>query len=280
MRILVTGGSGYLGASLLRFIHASRPGVSLFGTYFSNPSSLDFSPLFQLDLRDRTSLEQIVRACDPQVIIHTAAQMHGSLQDLCRVNAEASGALARLAERSNTRLIHLSTDVIFDGRRGGYGEEDVPNPLTDYAKSKLDAEREVQSMGTETVIVRTSLIYGFSPLDPRSRAVLNGEMPRLFTDERRNPIWIDTLCAALLELCESDYTGVLHVAGGQSLSRYEFGIKLVRALGGDTTRLIPSRVQESGLVRPLDCSLDCTRAKRLLTTDLPGVDQVLDLGIY
>jgi dTDP-4-dehydrorhamnose reductase len=275
MRILVTGGSGYLGAALLCHIHATRPAHALYATYFSNPPALDFPSLFQLDLRDLNSIERVVHTSHPQVIVHTAAQMQGSFEALRQVNAAASGFLAGLANEIHARLIHLSTDVIFDGHRGNYREEDTPNPITDYARSKFQAEQAVQASGAETVIVRTSLIYGFAPFDPRTRAMRDGEMPRLFTDERRCPIWVENLCAALLELSEGDYSGILHVAGVQALSRYDFGERLARALGGDSSRLIPSRSAESGITRPLDCTLDCTRARRLLKTRLLGVDEVL-----
>ena len=275
MRILITGGSGYLGTALLRHLHSTRPDFTLSATYFSNLPAEDFASLFHLDLRNLDSVDRVVRSCQPQVIVHTAALMQGSLETMRQVNAFASGFLANRAKEIHARFIHLSTDMVFDGQRGNYREEDPPNPITDYAKTKFEAEQAIVAVGPEAVIVRTSLVYGFAPLDPRTRALLDGEMRRLFTDERRCPIWVESLCAALAELIESDYTGILHIAGGQALSRYEFGIKLARALGGDVSRLVASLSGESGLIRPLDCSLDCTRARRILKTELLGVDEVI-----
>lgn len=280
MRILITGGGGYLGSSLLRYIHEKRPGYALYATYHSLLPRLDFPALFQVDLLDSSAVERLVEISHPQLIIHTAARMRGAFEELYRVNAEASRSLANVASKLGSRIIYISTDMVFDGRRGAYTEVDVPSPLTDYGKSKLDGESAITESGSETVIVRTSLIYGFSPLDPRTRAVIDGSMVRLFTDERRSPIWVNTLCAAILELGEVRFTGTLHVAGCQTLSRFDFGTKLVRAVGGDSTRLISARSVDSGQVRPLDCSLDCSLAKRILKTELLGVDQVLDLGIY
>lgn len=275
MRILVTGGSGYLGSALLHHLHAGRPQTELAATYFSKTPAFDFASLFRLDLCDGDSIQDVVRHVEPDVIVHTAAQMQGSFDALRRVNAAASGILARAAKENHARLVHLSTDLVFDGRQGNYREEDPPNPVVEYARSKFEAEEEVLASGAEAVIVRTSLIYGFAPVDPRTRAVLDGDMPRLFADERRSPIWVDNLCAALAELCEGDYTDILHVAGAQDLSRHDFGIKLMRALGGDESRLIATRSGESGLIRPLDCTLDCSRARRILKTKLLGVDEVI-----
>jgi dTDP-4-dehydrorhamnose reductase len=165
--------------------------------------------------------------------------------------------------------------MVFDGRRGNYREEDTPNPITPYGQSKLEGERALLASGAEVVIVRTSLIYGLNPLDPRTRAVLDGTMPRLFIDERRCPIEVENLCEALIELGESPYAGILNVVGPQAQSRYEFGIKLARALGGDETKLIALRSDESGLVRPKDCTLSLERARQVLETRLRSVDEVL-----
>ena len=274
-RILVTGGSGYLGAALLRYLGASRPAYEIHATCFSNRLPLASPYAHPLDLCDEASVAQVVRTVQPQLIIHTAAQMVGDLERLRRVNAQGTEWLARHANEIGARLIHLSTDVIFDGQKGNYNEQDTPHPITPYGTSKAEAESLIEATGVQAAIVRTSLIYGLAPVDPRTRAVLDGAMPRLFTDELRCPIEVNNLCAALVELSESGYTGILHLAGPQALSRYEFGVKLVRALGGDERQLIPLRSDESSLIRPKDCTLDCTRASQLLQTKLLGVDELV-----
>ncbi len=274
-RILITGGSGYLGAALLRYLGVACPTSEIHATYFSNsvPPVARFS--YQLNLSDEASIARVIHEVQPELIIHTAAQMVGEIEVLRRVNAQGTTTLARHAREVGARLIHLSSDVIFDGRQGNYSEETAPNPILPYGTSKAEAEYAVQASGVEAAIVRTSLIYGFAPIDPRTRAICDGTMLRLFTDELRCPIEVNNLCAALVELGESSYTGILNVAGPQVLSRYEFGVKLVRALGGDERQLIPLRSAESGLMRPKDCTLDCTRAHGLLQTKLLGVDAVL-----
>jgi dTDP-4-dehydrorhamnose reductase len=171
--------------------------------------------------------------------------------------------------------------VVFDGERGNYVEEDVPAPITPYGYSKALAEEEVRVSGAEATIVRTSLIYGWRPrLDRQTRWVVDslnvGPPVRLFTDEMRCPIWVESLAAAVVELAGSEYTGVLHVAGAQALSRYELGVRLARFHGLDPAPLIAARSRESGLRRPLDCTLDCSRARALLRTPLPGVDEILE----
>lgn len=273
--VLVTGGNGYLGGTLLRYLTQHRPDWDVHATFFSIPPDPHTPNAHALDLRERSSVERVLETARPSLIFHTAALNEGDAQDMYATNARGSEYLARGAGQLNARLIHLSSDVIFDGERGNYSEDDAPNPITPYAVSKADAERGVMDSSANAIIVRTSLIYGFKPLDSRTRSIRRGEMPRLFVDELRNPIWVMNLCEALTELAASDYRGILNVAGTQPLSRYEFGLKLMRYMGGDESMVTPMRSEESGLVRPRDCTLNLSRAKQLLKTELLGVDQVL-----
>jgi dTDP-4-dehydrorhamnose reductase len=275
MRILLTGASGYLGGAMLRTLDALHPEWDVHTTFFSIVPSDDMPNAHHLDVRAEASVARVMDKVQPDIIFHTAALNQGDAQELYATNARGSAYLAQHAARRGARLVHLSSDVIFDGRRGNYTEADAPNPITPYALSKVDAEKNVVASGANAVLVRTSLIYGFRPLDPRTRAVLRGEMPRLFTDEMRCPIWVFNLSEALVELAALDYRGVLNIAGTQALSRYDFGVKLLRALDGDARILTPTTSAESGLVRPRDCTLDVSRAQKLLKTKLLSVDEVL-----
>ncbi len=275
MRILLTGASGYLGGAMVRTLEALRPEWDVHCTFFSIVPSDDMPNSHHMDLRDEFSVVRVMDRVQPQIIFHTAALNQGDTQAMYETNARGSGYLAHAVAQNNARLVHLSSDVIFDGTRGNYSEDDAPNPITPYAVSKADAEKNVMASGANAVLVRTSLIYGFKPFDPRTRAVLRGEMLSLFTDEMRCPIWVFNLSQALVELAETNYRGVLNIAGTQALSRYEFGVKLMDALDGDPTQLIPLSSAESGLVRPRDCTLDVSRAQNVLQTKLLSVDEVL-----
>jgi dTDP-4-dehydrorhamnose reductase len=224
----------------------------------------------------------------PAVIIHTAALNPGRTADFEATNVVGTRHIARAAAACGARVIHISTDVVFDGEKGSYVEEDPPSPITPYGRSKALAEAEVRASGAEAVVVRTSLIYGWQPrVDRNTRWVVGdvraGKPVHLFTDELRCPIWVESLAAAVVELAGIDYArlrrvGVLHVAGAQPLSRYEFGLRLLRFHGLNPGPIVPVRSRESGLHRPLDCTLDCSRARALLRTPLPGVDEVLRQG--
>jgi len=282
-RMLVTGGSGYLGEWVVRL---ARTDWDVTATYLNRPiEAEEDTPGIgwrRLDVRDGAAVSALVREVEPAVIVHAAALNPGQGSDFDTINVSGTRHVARAAAHQRARLIHISSDVIFDGERGNYVEEDRPSPITPYGRSKALAEAEVWASGAEAVIVRTSLIYGWRPrLDRGTRWIVGdtgaGKPVHLFTDEVRCPIWVESLAAAIVELAGLDYTGVLHVAGAQALSRYEFGLRLLRfrGLDPDPSLVIPTRSRGSGLHRPLDCSLDCSRARALLRTPLPGVDEVM-----
>lgn len=275
MRVLVTGSSGYLGTALLRLIPMAHPEWDLHITLHSIEPS-DMPNAHHLEVRDPESVARVMKTVQPEVVFHTAGLAPGEPRDMYETNADGSGFVAREAAKYNARLIHLSTDVIFDGKRGNYSEDDPPHPITPYGLSKADAEKNVLESGANAVLVRTSLIYGFRPLDPTTRSILRGEIPKLFTDEVRCPMWVDNLCDALFELAENDYRGILNVAGAQAINRYDFGLKLMRVLNADASHLIPALSAQHNAVRPLNCTLDISRATKLLKTPLLSVDQVVE----
>ena len=281
-RMLVTGGSGYLGRWIVRLAHAGWDVTATYLTHPVNQFADEPGALWRrLDVRDEAAVRALLQEVRPAVVIHTAASNPGEGADFETVNGAGTRHVARAAALYGARLIHISTDVVFDGEKGHYVEEDLPAPVTPYGYSKALAEEEIRSSGAEATIVRTSLIYGWRPrLDRQTRWIVNalntGQPVHLFTDEIRCPIWVESLAAVVVELAGLEYTGMLHVAGAQALSRYEFGVRLARFHGLDPASLIPARSRESGLRRPLDCTLDCSRARALLRTPLPGVDEILE----
>ena len=287
MKFLVTGGSGYVGAEVLR---RAPPEWKIAATYNTRPIAWSNVVAFRVDVRDADAVNRLFAEFRPDVVIHTAALMTGD--EIMATNVDGSHHIARAATRHNARVIHLSSDVIFDGEHAPYDEDAVPAPIMPYAMSKALAETVVRQENARALIVRMSLVYGFAPLDPRTRQMLDGEMPRLFTDEYRCPIFVDDLADALIELAQKPVflkaplrlasgafrkTGfsVLNIAGPQRLSRFEFGVKLARAFHVEP-RCQPALSASSPTPRPRDCTLDISRARRILRTRLRSVDQVIN----
>jgi dTDP-4-dehydrorhamnose reductase len=275
-RMLVTGGSGYLGDWVVRL---ARDKWDVTATYLAHAVGEPGVDWRQLDVRDEASVTSLVDEVRPQAVVHTAALNPGQGSDFDAVNVAGARHVARAAASVGARLIHLSSDVLFDGRKGNYVEEDPPSPITPYGRSKARGEGVVRDSGAEAVVVRTSLIYGWRPSVARAAQWMiddlrAGKPVRLFTDEVRCPIWVESLAAAVVELADLNYTGVLHVAGAQTLSRYGFGVRMLRFHGVNPSPVIPVPSPKD-VPRPLNCTLDCSRARALLQTPLPGVDEVL-----
>ena len=253
-RLLVTGGSGYLGREVVR--RAAAAGWDALGTVFSAPGPA------RLDVRDPVAVRQLVDRVRPPAVIHTAYRQHGDGAEATTV--DGAGHVAAAAAAVGARLVHLSTDVVFDGRAGRpYTEDDPPAPCTAYGRWKARAERRVLAAHPGACVVRTSLIVGGDGSSAHERLVLDVVEGRValafFTDEIRCPIHVGDLAEALLELLDRDLAGPLHVAGPQAVSRWE----LARLVSGRDD-LPSTRSADRPDPRPLDCRLDCGRALEAL----------------
>jgi dTDP-4-dehydrorhamnose reductase len=250
--LFVTGGAGYLGRELVR--RAPAAGWDVRATYFSAP--LDLPADWQ---------QADVRAFDLQVLDGVDAVIHTAYRqgaDEWSTNVDGSAAIAAAAH--GRRLVHLSTDLVFDGARGRYVEAEVPAPVNAYGHSKAEAERRVAELHPDATLVRTSLIYGGAEPGPQERLAREGT--RFFIDEIRSPVHVGDLADALLELVTLDVPGPLHVAGADDVSRYDFA-KLLGAGEIEAAQTTPDRAP--------NVSLDSSRAGALLKTRLRGVYETL-----
>ena len=236
----VTGATGYLGSELVRL----RPDAST----------------ERVEIRDAAATRALFERLRPATVIHTAYR-----QEDASVNVEGSENVARAAAAVGARLVHLSSDVVFDGRKGEpYVEDDLLSPVNEYGASKAEAERRVAAAHPEALVVRTSLIVGGAQPSKHELAA-TGPGP-WFTNEIRSPVQVTDLAHALLELAALDVAGPLHVAGADGVSRAE----LAELIAG---RPVPTA--EAPSTRPLDCRLDSSRAQAMSCTRLRGVREVL-----
>ncbi|HEY3766677.1 MAG TPA: SDR family oxidoreductase [Gaiellales bacterium] len=268
-RLLVTGGSGYLGGEVVR--RAGAADWDAVGTCHTAPGQV------HLDVRDRAAVEAVFAQVRPGWVIHTAYLQDGP--DAWATNLDGSANVAVCAAAAGARLVHVSTDLVFDGRAGPYREDDSVDPVLDYGRSKAAAEVAVAGADPRALIVRTSLIYGGetpSGHERRILAVADGEADlAFFTDELRCPVRAGDLAGALLRLAETDAAGPLHLAGADGVSRYEFACLVAAANGRPTGHLKTALSAEIASDRPRDCRLDCSRATTILGGPLPGVREML-----
>lgn len=276
-RLLVTGGSGYLGSHLIR----AASGWERWATFFSRPIVSTQTSSFPLDLSDSTSTLEALRRLRPDAIIHTA--LSNATPEQVRAIPAAARSLAEAARELNARLVHVSTDLIWDGERAPYRDTSPPCPIHEYGAAKAEAEGFVSELCPGAVIVRPSLIWGLNPIDRQTRWLVDdgqaGKRVTLFTDEIRCPVWVHDLSAALLELAGSTISGRMNLAGPQPLNRWEFGQRLLAALGlAPMPNVLPSTVAEAGMRRAKDLTMLSERASLELKTKLRSVDEVLGGG--
>jgi len=231
-----------------------------------------------LDLADAEAVSRRFHAERPTLVIHCAANSSS-------VECEKSPALARLQNVEVTarlaelcaaaQFVFLSTDMVFDGRKGNYNELDAANPLGIYAETKVVAEQIVLTNQRHTVI-RTSLNGGKSPrgnrgIDEQARnAWAAGQTLRFFADEFRSPIDASVTARAIAELALANATGLYHVAGIERLSRWQIGQLLAARYRYLNPRLEPALLSEyRGISRPPDCSLNCDKAGEVVSFQLP-----------
>lgn len=281
--IAVTGGAGLLGANLA--LDCFKRGV--------NVVTIDCEPGPRLpaalacDLTDGEAATRLLEELRPGTVIHCAAAVD---VDWCEthpeaahaINVEATRRLARTANQLGARFVYISTDSVFDGSRGGWKEMDATGPVNVYAQTKLEGERAAFQEAREALIVRTC-IYGWNMRPKQSLAewllsrLEAGLTAPAFTDIVFTPILANDLGGALAELMDQGVSGIVHVAGSEAVTKYEFAARLAATFGLDGGLVRRTLASESGLraPRPRDASLDVSRAERLLGRPAPGVSQGL-----
>ena len=245
MRIHVTGATGFLGAELIQLAPTAAGD--------------------RVEIRDPRAVAELLGRLRPDVVIHTAYRQDG--EGSREIVVDGSENVARAAAAVGARLVHLSTDVVFDGRKGApYVEADVPSPCTEYGRAKAEAEDRVRTAAPDALLVRTSLIVGGPGHDPsKHELVARDPGATFYDDEIRSPVQVGDLAAAVLELAALDVSGPLNVAGDDDVSR----AGLAELVAGRAVRRSHAPPD-----RPLDCSLDSSLARSLLHTELRGVRAV------
>ena len=280
-RVLLCGAGGYLGRRVS--LRAARS-FEVFSGFSAHPERVVAGQPIPLDFRDLEGAAETLRSLRPRVIINASAINPGGPEDEMEgVNHLGPRNLAPLARDLKARWIQVSTDVVHDGRRAPYTDDTPPSPIGMYARSKAAAERALLEEIEDVAVVRTSLIYSLEEMDRGTAGFASrlaaGEPLRLFTDVLRQPVWVETLATALVELATSDYCGFLNVAGDEVLSREAFGRRMLEFWGvRELDSIEPVRAAELGLEVPLDLRLRLDRAREALRCPLPGVSEVIERG--
>ena len=285
MKFLVTGSSGLVGSQVVKDLVEQNYIVH---SCYHNEKPLYGIPMI-LDLTDNEKIIQKIQEIKPDVIIHLAAMTN---VDLCetekelslQINSKATKILAKQAAKQNAFFIYMSTDYIFDGIDGMKKENDLPNPLGFYGRSKLEGESILKKLTSNWCIVRTSTPFGIHPkkksfpLWVKENLELKKEIPVL-ADQFTSPTFVPNLSKMLIEVATRQITGIIHLAGATRISRYELSKMIAENFNFDKTLLKPTTIDEMKWngIRPKDSSLDVSKATKILNEKPQTIEQSLKL---
>jgi dTDP-4-dehydrorhamnose reductase len=283
-RILVTGASGLLG---LNFALQTAGQHEITAVVHSHPLSGVPFQVYQADLSQPGAAARLLEQTQPEVIINAAAI---AILDTCeaypalahQMNAVLPGELAEEAARRSFRMVHFSTDAVFDGIKGDYTESDQPNPINHYARTKLAGEQAVLSANPDALIARVNF-YGWSLNGQRSLAehffyaLSKGQPVKGFTDIQFCPLQVNDLVDILLRMLDLELSGLYHVVSSECLNKYDFCCRLARQFGFDEDLIAPVSWLEGGLRanRSANLTLSSAKLEKALRAPLPAQAQGL-----
>jgi len=284
-RIMVTGAAGLLGRKLLQ---GMRDGFDVFAVDIHKPSDAADRAFYQLDIADRESLSALMRHVQPRVVVHTAAftNVDGCETERAlawRVNVEGTANVAEACREVGTKLVHLSSDYVFDGTAGPYGEDDDPHPICYYGVTKWESERRVRAILDDYIIARTTILYGYATNARPNFAtwvismLTSGKRIRVVTDQVGTPTLADNLAEMIARAIALDKQGVYNMVGRELIDRYRFAVKIAEGFGLDPSLIEPvtsDQLQQTAQ-RPPRAGLTMERTTRQLGLQALGVEEGL-----
>lgn len=271
--VLVTGASGFLGENLTYGFLSRR--LRVFLAYGTTEPRARAERAFQVDLCKRGDFSRVLGDLTVEVVVHTAAMVS---PDACErspegaraVNVEGTREIAEWAEARGARMIYFSTDLVYDGNDSPYGEDDTPNPINVYGRTKLAGEEEVQRICSGWNILRLALSYGPTRgargdwTWKMRQALREGKDLTLFTDQYRTPAYAGDTVEAVFRIIERDANGIYHLGGAERISRYEFGRRFARIfhLPADRIRAVQMSHARASASRGKDCALNTDKLRR------------------
>lgn len=261
--ILLTGAGGMLGVRLLPHLKKAFEKSRIFSV-FHGAGSRVFDTTAVGDLTDEDFLKQVVDESQPDLIINLAAltdvERCESKPELAhRVNIGIPAAL--VAQAPNAKLLQLSSDYVFDGKSGAYTPDSLPAPLSVYGKTKLESET-VTLQNSRNLVARASgtfdwlttgnlFSYFVARLDEQLKV-------NALSDSIYSPIWADDLARGIVGLLKQETAGLIHYAGPERMSRYDFALAIADEFGFDKTLIERANQKDFNWKarRPADSSLN------------------------
>jgi dTDP-4-dehydrorhamnose reductase len=285
-KLMIVGGSGLLGGYLTKYMAGEFEVVT---TFNSHPFDMKGSRGLHMDITDPLKTEKIIMKERPDTIILAAAQRNvdyceRNKDEATRINVQGAKNVALASKKVHSKLIYLSTDLIFNGSKDQYQEEDEPNPINHYGFTKLEGEYEVANNLNDFAIARVSVLYHWNLFDHTfnfvawvHKGLSDGKQLKLFTDQSRNATYIKNACEALLSIHRKDEKGIFHVVGTNCVNRHQIGLAVAEIFGFDKSLISTTISDESEWVakRPKKCCLNPDKMKRRLGVKPMSIEEGL-----
>lgn len=288
-RILVIGANGMLGQRVVEF-YSSLSDVELLSTSVEENFVFNDLEYIQSDISNRTEIKKLIKDFYPDFIVNAAAFTNVDLSESERelawkINVKGVEYITEAARILDSHLIHISTDYIFDGKNGPYLENDIPNPLGYYGRTKLASENSLKISGIKYTILRTNVLYGtakFSRPDFVKWVVDSlraNKQIRIVDDQINNPTFIDDLVQAINKVIELRKEGIYNIGGNEFLSRYEFTLTIAEYFNLDKSLIKKIKTEELNQParRPLKSGLITIKAQSELGYRPHPIIQTLEL---
>lgn len=279
MKILITGSNGLLGQKIIDQLLKKKINFLATSLGKNRNSNCPSEKYCSLDITNEEEIKSLLDDFQPHSIINTAAMTNVDAcethqKDCQKINIEAVKFIFDECLSRNIHLVHLSTDFVFDGENGPYKEEDERNPLSVYAKSKVDSEDILLSSSYQSwAILRTIIVFGTAQNLSRSNIVLwakesleNGNTLTIVNDQFRAPTWADDLAWACIATSLGSHKGVYHISGPETFSIYELVCRIAKYYKLDTSlvQAISSNSLNQKAKRPAKTGFDISKARKSL----------------
>jgi len=281
-KILIIGANGFLGYNIFQFRNYREIKEQDFSFIAADINNSNLSKDIQFYHINITKSEDCVKKIlkiSPDVVLLTAAMTDVDKNEYDKqlasnINTKGPKNVLKACEIINSILIFISTDFIFDGtKKGLYNEQDAPNPLNYYGKTKYEAELALINSNIDYLICRTAILYGWNKnklnfITWILNKLASNEKISIVTTQMNNPTFVRNLAEILIKLIEKDAKGIYHTAGDATLNRYEIALKCAEIFDYDKDLIIPIKFFKQRAIRPKNAGLDISKLKRLIGSEL------------
>lgn len=263
-KILIIGASGLLGSAFLKKFSEK---YETYGTYCNN--KFDKGLYYDFTKNDLSIFKKI----KPNIVIHSGGITDVDLCEIKKelaysVNVEGTKNIIEGCRLNDSKLIYISTDFVFDGEKGNYKEDDIPNPINHYAKTKLESENLIKNSGLKYLIIRVSFLYDTKDNKKFIHFVINklknNEEVNAIVDHIRTPTLVEDIAYTLEALIRKNRTGIYHVSGSEVLSNYETALKIADVFNFNKKLVKPIYAKDfkQTALRPRNTSLNTEKLKK------------------